>query len=77
MPPGRGDVMHDQSYYFDQVMQRYKNTITGQYYGHKYKDEFAVGYSNYNDLTVGNAVSVAMIGPALTPMSMLEPTVPG
>ncbi|GBE81548.1 predicted protein [Sparassis crispa] len=69
MPPGRGDVMRDQSYYFDQVMQRYKNTIAGQYYGHTHKDEFAVGYSNYSDLTAGNAVSVAMIGPALTPMS--------
>lgn len=69
MPPGRGDVMRDQSYYFDQVMQRYRNTIAGQYYGHTHKDEFAVGYSNYSELTPENAVSVAMIGPALTPMS--------
>ncbi|KAI0930669.1 hypothetical protein AcV5_007326 [Taiwanofungus camphoratus] len=69
MPPGRGDVMHDQSYYFDQITQRYKNTIAGQFYGHTHRDEFAIGYSNYSDQTAETAVSVAMIGPALTPMS--------
>jgi len=69
MPPGRGDVMRDQSSYFDQVIQRYKNTIAGQFYGHTHADEFAIGYSNYSDQTAANAMSVAMIGPALTPMS--------
>lgn len=69
MPPGRGDVMRDQSSYFDQVIQRYKNTIAGQFYGHTHADEFAIGYSNYSEQTAVNAMSVAMIGPALTPMS--------
>ena len=69
MPPGRGDVMRDQSAYFDQVVQRYKNTIAGQFYGHTHADEFAIGYSNYSERTAENAVSIAMIGPAMTPMS--------
>ncbi|KAH9944712.1 Metallo-dependent phosphatase-like protein [Amylocystis lapponica] len=69
MPPGRGDVMRDQSYYFDQVIQRYKDTIAGQFYGHTHADEFAIAYSNYSEQTAENAVSLAMIGPALTPMS--------
>ncbi|KZT08514.1 sphingomyelin phosphodiesterase [Laetiporus sulphureus 93-53] len=69
MPPGRGDVMRDQSVYFDQVLQRYKNTIVGQFYGHTHADEFAIGYSNYSERTAANAIGVAMIGPAMTPMS--------
>lgn len=69
MPPGRGDVMRDQSAYFDQVVQRYRTTIAGQFYGHTHADEFAVGYANYSERTAENAVSVAMIGPAMTPMS--------
>ncbi|CCM06931.1 uncharacterized protein FIBRA_09243 [Fibroporia radiculosa] len=69
MPPGRGDVAHDQSSYFDQVIQRYKNTIAGQFYGHTHADEFAIGYSNYSDRSAATAMSIAMIGPALTPMS--------
>ncbi|KAI0732101.1 sphingomyelin phosphodiesterase [Fomitopsis betulina] len=69
MPPGRGDVMRDQSAYFDQVVQRYRDTIAGQFYGHTHADEFAVGYANYSERTSENAVSVAMIGPAMTPMS--------
>ena len=68
-PPGRGDVMRDQSAYFDQVVQRYKNTIAGQFYGHTHADEFSVGYANYSERTAENAVSLAMIGPAMTPMS--------
>ncbi|TFY55311.1 hypothetical protein EVJ58_g8329 [Rhodofomes roseus] len=69
MPPGRGDVVRDQSAYFDQVVQRYKHTIAGQFYGHTHADEFAIGYANYSARTAENAVSVAMIGPAMTPMS--------
>ncbi|KAH9915702.1 Metallo-dependent phosphatase-like protein [Fomitopsis serialis] len=58
MPPGRGDVVRDQSAYFDQV-----------FYGHTHADEFAIGYADYSARTAENAVSVAMIGPAMTPMS--------
>jgi len=69
MPPGRGDVMRDQSFYFDEVVRRYKDTIAGQFYGHTHADEFTVAYSNYSEITAENAISFGMIGPAMTPMS--------
>jgi len=59
--------MHDQSNYFDQIVQRYHNTIAGQFYGHTHQDQFAIAYSNNLERTAANAVSVGLIAPALTP----------
>ncbi|KAK2461265.1 hypothetical protein APHAL10511_006792 [Amanita phalloides] len=67
MPPGRGDVMRDQSNYFDQIVLRYRNTIAGQFYGHTHMDQFAVGYSDYTNRVAENAVSFGLIAPSLTP----------
>ncbi|KAJ6526013.1 sphingomyelin phosphodiesterase [Mycena capillaripes] len=69
IPIGAGDIVVDQSNYFDQVLQRYKNTIAGQFFGHTHGDQFQIAYSNYSDQTAETAVSVALIGPALTPNS--------
>ncbi|KAF5357090.1 hypothetical protein D9756_006561 [Leucocoprinus leucothites] len=63
MPPSSSDAFHDQ------VVQRYKNTIAGQFYGHSHVDEFAISYSDYNNRTAENAVSTMWIGPSLTPRS--------
>ncbi|KAF8627326.1 hypothetical protein AX15_004402 [Amanita polypyramis BW_CC] len=67
MPPGRGDVLRDQSNYYDQIIQRYRNTIAAQFYGHTHLDQFAVAYSDYYDKTAETAVSVGLIAPSLTP----------
>ncbi|KAF4583315.1 hypothetical protein EYR38_002064 [Pleurotus pulmonarius] len=69
MPPGRQDALNDQSNYFDQVIQRYKNTIAAQFYGHDHRDQFALAYSDYNKRTAENAVSMGWIAPAVTPRS--------
>ncbi|KAL0959865.1 hypothetical protein HGRIS_011538 [Hohenbuehelia grisea] len=69
MPPGRQDTLNDQSNYFDQVIQRYKNTIAAQFYGHDHGDQFAIAYSDYSKRSAATAVSVAHIAPALTPRS--------
>ncbi|KAJ7253566.1 sphingomyelin phosphodiesterase [Mycena rebaudengoi] len=69
IPLGKEDILVDQSNYYDQVVQRYKNTIAGQFFGHSHKDQFEIAYSNYSEQTAANAVSVALIGPALTPTS--------
>ncbi|KAJ6450148.1 sphingomyelin phosphodiesterase [Mycena sanguinolenta] len=69
IPLGKEDTMHDQSNYYDQVLQRYINTIAGQFFGHSHKDQFEIAYSNYSEQTAANAVSVGLIGPALTPTS--------
>ena len=37
MPSGKSDFPHDQSNYYDQIIQRYKNTIAGQFFGHSHK----------------------------------------
>ncbi|KIJ98756.1 hypothetical protein K443DRAFT_133333 [Laccaria amethystina LaAM-08-1] len=67
MPPGRYDAMRDQSNYFDQIVQRYRNTIAGQFYGHSHQDEFMISYSDYTKQTAANAVSVGWIAPSITP----------
>ncbi|KAF9269660.1 sphingomyelin phosphodiesterase [Marasmius fiardii PR-910] len=69
MPPGIPDTFDDQSNYYDQVVQRYKNTIAGQFFGHTHQDEFEVAYSDYQKRTKDTATGVAWIGPALTPRS--------
>ncbi|KAJ7111829.1 sphingomyelin phosphodiesterase [Mycena epipterygia] len=69
IPLGKEDTLVDQSNYYDQVLQRYRNTIAGQFFGHSHKDQFEIAYSNYSEQTAQNAVSVGLIGPALTPTS--------
>ncbi|KAI0050799.1 sphingomyelin phosphodiesterase [Auriscalpium vulgare] len=69
IPPGKADIVHDQSNSYDQIVQRYKNTIAAQFFGHSHKDEFEVAYSDYSNRTASNADSIVFIGPALTPTS--------
>ncbi|KAF8195288.1 sphingomyelin phosphodiesterase [Mycena galopus ATCC 62051] len=69
IPLGKEDTMHDQSNYYDQVLQRYINTIAAQFFGHSHMDQFEIAYSNYSEQTAANAVAVGLIGPALTPTS--------
>ncbi|EPQ52297.1 sphingomyelin phosphodiesterase [Gloeophyllum trabeum ATCC 11539] len=68
-PVGKGDIMWDQSNYYDQIVQRYKNTIAGQFFGHTHSDELQIAYSDYKNRTAENAVSVGLVAPALTPRS--------
>jgi sphingomyelin phosphodiesterase len=69
MSPGGGDTFHDQSNYYDQVIQRYKHTIANQFFGHTHSDEFQLAYSNYSDRTKDTVTSMAWIAPSLTPRS--------
>ncbi|EKM50588.1 uncharacterized protein PHACADRAFT_263949 [Phanerochaete carnosa HHB-10118-sp] len=69
MPMGKEDALNDQSNYYDQITQRYKNTIAAQFFGHSHKDQFEIAYSDYNDQTASTATSIAFIAPALTPTS--------
>ncbi|KAJ6611111.1 hypothetical protein B0H10DRAFT_2224327 [Mycena sp. CBHHK59/15] len=63
---GSEDALSDQSNYYDQVPQRYKNTIAGQFFRHTHRE---IAYSNYSEQMAENAVSVVLIAPALTPTS--------
>ncbi|KAJ3772053.1 sphingomyelin phosphodiesterase [Lentinula raphanica] len=70
IPLGKADTIEDQSNYYDQILQRYKDTIVGQFFGHSHKvNQFEIAYSDYSDQTAANAVGVGLICPALTPTS--------
>ncbi|KIK55591.1 hypothetical protein GYMLUDRAFT_230950 [Collybiopsis luxurians FD-317 M1] len=69
IPLGKSDTMEDQSNYYDQILQRYKDTIVGQFFGHSHKDQFEIAYSDYSNQIAANAVGVGLICPALTPTS--------
>ncbi|KAI0309549.1 sphingomyelin phosphodiesterase [Amylostereum chailletii] len=58
-----------QSNYYDQVVQRYKNTIAGQFYGHTHQDQFEIAYSNYSQQSAETADSFVWIAPSLVPTS--------
>ncbi|KAI0342171.1 sphingomyelin phosphodiesterase [Trametopsis cervina] len=69
IPSGKADFMHDQSNYYDQIVQRYRNTIAAQFFGHSHKDQFEIAYSDWNQQNAETADSILFIGPALTPTS--------
>ncbi|PMD25630.1 sphingomyelin phosphodiesterase [Hyaloscypha hepaticicola] len=69
MPLGSSDAFHDQSQYFDQIIQRFDATISAVFYGHTHQDEFEIAYSTPAAPTAGTAVMVSYIAPALTPTS--------
>ncbi|KAK0382831.1 hypothetical protein NLU13_9926 [Sarocladium strictum] len=69
MPMGSGDTLHEQSYYFDQIIQRYEATIAAVFYGHTHKDEFEIAYSDYTNQAASTATMMSYIAPALTPTS--------
>lgn len=67
MPMGGHDAFHDGSNYFDQIVNRYENTIAAMFFGHTHKDEFQVSYRDYGNRTAETAMAVAYIMPSLTP----------
>lgn len=69
MPLGSSDAFHDQSYYFDAIVQRFDATIAAVFYGHTHKDEWELAYSDYADQSAATATMVSYIAPALTPTS--------
>ncbi|KAF0288119.1 Sphingomyelin phosphodiesterase [Amphibalanus amphitrite] len=71
IPPGITDCLPTWSHQFNRIVNRYEDTISGQFYGHTHKDEFEVFYDLED---AGRAVSVAYITPAVTTYSYKNPT---
>lgn len=69
MPMGSTDAFHDQSQYFDQIIQRFDATISAVFYGHTHQDEFEIAYSTPASPSASTANMVSYIAPALTPTS--------
>ncbi|XP_064488502.1 sphingomyelin phosphodiesterase-like [Ornithodoros turicata] len=70
IPPGIIDCIETWSTMFHRIVERFEDTITGQFYGHTHYDEFAVFYSSENR---AKAISVAYIAPSATTYSYLNP----
>ncbi|RDW63867.1 sphingomyelin phosphodiesterase [Coleophoma crateriformis] len=69
MPLGTTDAFHDQSQYFDQIVQRFDGTIAAMFFGHTHKDEFEISYSTPDAPAFDTANMVSYIAPSLTPTS--------
>jgi sphingomyelin phosphodiesterase len=67
MPFGIGDTLHDPSNGFDQIVNRFSDTIAGMFFGHTHKDEFQISYSDYESRSYTNAVGFSYVMPSLTP----------
>ncbi|KAI8072913.1 Metallo-dependent phosphatase-like protein [Gongronella butleri] len=71
--PGDSTCFHDYSNYYHQIVERYApHVIAGQFFGHTHKDEFQVFYEG-NQQTADKALSVAYIGPSITPFLNVNP----
>jgi len=51
-------------------LRRYESTITSQFFGHTHFDEYELFYDTQD---LGRAVSVAYVGPSVTPYYDLNP----
>jgi sphingomyelin phosphodiesterase len=67
--PGLTDFLYDYSASFDEIVQRYHETIAGMFWGHTHRDQFEISYKNYTDQTAEGAVAVSYITSSLTPTS--------
>ncbi|OAR05756.1 hypothetical protein LLEC1_06786, partial [Akanthomyces lecanii] len=69
MPMGDLDALHDGSHSFDQIVNRYSDTIAAMFFGHTHVDHFELHYADYDDRSHQNARAVSYIAPSLTPTS--------
>ncbi|KAK6631215.1 hypothetical protein RUM43_014312 [Polyplax serrata] len=70
IPAGHADCLKVWSRNYYKIINRYETTITAQFFGHTHFDEFELFYDTEN---LGRAVSVAYIGPSVTPYVNLNP----
>ena len=69
MPMGQSDSLYDYSEFFDQIVQRYDNTIAALFFGHIHRDQWEIAYSDYSNQNYQTATKVSYVAPALTPTS--------
>ncbi|XP_063982405.1 sphingomyelin phosphodiesterase-like [Diachasmimorpha longicaudata] len=70
IPPGTSDCLKIWSGNYYRIINRYESTITAQFFGHTHFDEFELFY-DIDELT--RPVSVAYIGPSVSPYENLNP----
>ncbi|XP_067010901.2 sphingomyelin phosphodiesterase [Anabrus simplex] len=69
IPPGQ--CLKEWSRNYNQIVNRYESTITAQFFGHTHMDNFEVFYDTEDKK---RAISVAYIGPSVTPFINVNPS---
>ncbi|XP_025831709.1 sphingomyelin phosphodiesterase isoform X2 [Agrilus planipennis] len=70
IPPGYSDCLKEWSKNYNKIINRYQNTITGQFFGHTHGDEFEVFY---DDETSSIPTNVAYLCPSVTTFGNYNP----
>ncbi|XP_043467643.1 sphingomyelin phosphodiesterase isoform X2 [Leptopilina heterotoma] len=70
IPPGHADCLKIWSRNYYHIINRYESTITAQFFGHTHFDEFEVFYDTTD---LGRALSIAYVGPSVSPYYDLNP----
>lgn len=70
IPPGLPDCIETWSAMFHKIIERFSETVTGQFYGHTHYDEFSVFYKSEERT---KPFAVAYIGPSATTYAYLNP----
>lgn len=77
MSPIHTDADHILAKQFSRVISRYRDIISGQFYGHSHFDEFQLLYDidkqRRDNATNPDPVHVAYLGPSVTPFTSLNP----
>lgn len=68
--PGGGSCFRWWSQQYRRVIERFHQTISGQFYGHSHRDDFSVFYANNN---INLAINNAWNGGATTTYSNINP----
>ncbi|CEP15672.1 hypothetical protein [Parasitella parasitica] len=76
-PPGDSSCFHDYANYYYQIIERYApHVIAGQFFGHTHRrslrDEIQIFYKHASQESK-DAISVAYLGPSITPFPNLNP----
>ncbi|XP_058804235.1 sphingomyelin phosphodiesterase [Phymastichus coffea] len=70
IPPGHSDCLKVWSRNYYHIVNRYESTIMAQFFGHTHYDEFELFYDTSD---MSRALSVAYIGPSVSPYYNLNP----
>ncbi|OAA72256.1 hypothetical protein ISF_01329 [Cordyceps fumosorosea ARSEF 2679] len=66
---GHVDTLHDSSWTFNKIVNRYSHLIGGMFFGHTLQDHFELHYRDYDNRNHTNARAVSYMAPSLTPLS--------
>lgn len=73
VPPGSTDFYQHWSESYHRIIERFSDTIPGQFYGHLHTDEFSVFYSSPNK-SQKTAISNAYLAPSMSTMNGINPS---